>query len=210
MRLFWFALKQCLNAFQTLAPARLATPAAGPFLPQNGRKNFASPHCASLQNFAFILVQSPLKIALSCPFSPFPAFLHSSVPPRQHFITLHENSHLYIKSVLSLSQNGFFSYNSSTQNRGNIHFKGGCISLENEKPKGNAMEKLATLIVDKRNLIFLLYIFALIFCVIATGWVNVENDITTYLPDPPGPDCDERQLHHLRHGPRHGVQHHLR
>lgn len=85
-------LKQCLNAFQTLAPARLATPAAGPFLPQNGRKNFASPHCASLQNFAFILVQSPLKIALSCPFSPFPAFLHSSVPPRQHFITLHENS----------------------------------------------------------------------------------------------------------------------
>ena len=55
--------------------------------------------------------------------------------------------------------------------------------MENEKPKGNAMEKLATLIVDKRNLIFLLYIFALIFCVIATGWVNVENDITTYLPD---------------------------
>ena len=55
--------------------------------------------------------------------------------------------------------------------------------MENEKPKGNAMEKLATLIVDKRNLIFLLYIFALIFCVIATGWVNVENDITTYLPE---------------------------
>lgn len=93
MRLFWFALKQCLNAFQTLAPARLATPAAGPFLPQNGRKNFASPHCASLQNFAFILVQASLKIALSCPFPPFPAFLHSSIPPRPPFITLHENSH---------------------------------------------------------------------------------------------------------------------
>ena len=85
-------LKQCLNAFQTLAPARLATPAAGPFLPQNGRKNFASPHCASLQNFAFILVQASLKIALSCPFPPFPAFLHSSIPPRPPFITLHENS----------------------------------------------------------------------------------------------------------------------
>ena len=93
MRLFWFALKQCLNAFQTLAPARLATPAAGPFLPQNGRKNFASPHCASLQNFAFILVQPPLKTAFSCPFPPFPAFLHSPVPPRPPFITLHENSH---------------------------------------------------------------------------------------------------------------------
>ena len=55
--------------------------------------------------------------------------------------------------------------------------------MENEKPKGNGMEKLATFIVDKRNLFFLLYIFALIFCAIATGWVNVENDITTYLPD---------------------------
>lgn len=55
--------------------------------------------------------------------------------------------------------------------------------MENEKPKGNGMEKLATFIVDKRNLFFLLYIFALIFCAIATGWVKVEDDITTYLPD---------------------------
>jgi len=55
--------------------------------------------------------------------------------------------------------------------------------LENEKPKGNGMEKLATFIVDKRNLFFLLYIFALIFCAIATSWVKVEDDITTYLPD---------------------------
>ena len=55
--------------------------------------------------------------------------------------------------------------------------------MENKKPKGNGMEKLATFIVDKRNLFFLLYIFALIFCAIATGWVKVENDITTYLPD---------------------------
>ena len=45
------------------------------------------------------------------------------------------------------------------------------------------MEKLAALIVDKRNLFFLLYIFALIFSAVATGWVKVENDITTYLPD---------------------------
>ena len=45
------------------------------------------------------------------------------------------------------------------------------------------MEKLAAFIVDKRNLFFLLYIFALIFSVIASGWVKVENDITTYLPD---------------------------
>ena len=45
------------------------------------------------------------------------------------------------------------------------------------------MEKLAAFIVDKRNLFFLLYIFALIFSVIASGWVKVEDDITTYLPD---------------------------
>lgn len=52
-----------------------------------------------------------------------------------------------------------------------------------EETKPSAMEKLATFIVDKRNLFFLLYIFAIIFCVFSTGWVNVENDITTYLPD---------------------------
>lgn len=48
--------------------------------------------------------------------------------------------------------------------------------------KATPMEKLATFIVDKRNLFFLLYIFALIFCAFSTGWVQVENDITTYLP----------------------------
>lgn len=51
-----------------------------------------------------------------------------------------------------------------------------------QKGKSSPMEKLATFIVDKRNLFFLLYIFALIFCFFSTGWVKVENDITTYLP----------------------------
>ncbi|MBQ5332274.1 MAG: MMPL family transporter [Oscillospiraceae bacterium] len=45
------------------------------------------------------------------------------------------------------------------------------------------MYKLATFIVDKRNLIFLLWAFALIFSVFASSWVKVENDITAYLPD---------------------------
>ena len=49
--------------------------------------------------------------------------------------------------------------------------------------KASPMEKLATFIIDKRNLFFLLYIFALIFCFFSTNWVNVENDITTYLPE---------------------------
>ncbi len=51
-----------------------------------------------------------------------------------------------------------------------------------QKDKTSPMEKLATFIVDKRNLFFLLYIFTLIFCFFSTGWVKVENDITTYLP----------------------------
>ena len=54
--------------------------------------------------------------------------------------------------------------------------------MEEQKPKGSGMEKIATFIVDKRNLFFLLYAFALIFSIVATGWVKVENDITTYLP----------------------------
>ena len=44
-------------------------------------------------------------------------------------------------------------------------------------------EKLATFIVDKRNLIFLLYACALIFCLFSRSWVRVCNDITEYLPD---------------------------
>lgn len=49
--------------------------------------------------------------------------------------------------------------------------------------KASPMEKLATFIIDKRNLFFLLYIFALVFCFFSTNWVKVENDITTYLPE---------------------------
>lgn len=48
--------------------------------------------------------------------------------------------------------------------------------------KATPMEKIATFIVDKRNLFFLLYIFAIVFCFFSTNWVTVENDITTYLP----------------------------
>ena len=61
--------------------------------------------------------------------------------------------------------------------------------MEEQKPKGSGMEKIATFIVDKRNLFFLLYAFALIFSIVATGWVKVENDITPYLPE----DTETRQ-----------------
>ena len=45
------------------------------------------------------------------------------------------------------------------------------------------MEKIASFIVDRRNLFFLIYIFAILFSIFSIGWVQVENDITTYLPD---------------------------
>ena len=58
-----------------------------------------------------------------------------------------------------------------------------------EKTSGSGMEKLASFIVDRRNLFFLIYIFAILFSIFSTGWVQVENDITTYLPD----DTETRQ-----------------
>ena len=36
--------------------------------------------------------------------------------------------------------------------------------MEQKEKKGSFMEKLATLIVDKRNVFFLIYIFAGVFC----------------------------------------------
>lgn len=54
---------------------------------------------------------------------------------------------------------------------------------EKKPPSRNFMTKLATFIVDKRSLFFLLYIFALVFCVFSMNWVEVENDVTTYLPE---------------------------
>ena len=58
-----------------------------------------------------------------------------------------------------------------------------------EKASGSGMEKLASFIVDRRNLFFLIYIFAILFSIFSIGWVQVENDITTYLPD----DTETRQ-----------------
>ena len=59
----------------------------------------------------------------------------------------------------------------------------------NEKKPGGFIEKLAVFIVDKRNLFFLLYIFAFIFCLFSMNWVQVENDVTMYLPE----DTETRQ-----------------
>ena len=53
----------------------------------------------------------------------------------------------------------------------------------------NFFKRVATVIVDKRALFFLLYIFALVFCLFSRNWVKVENDVTTYLPE----DTETRQ-----------------
>ena len=54
--------------------------------------------------------------------------------------------------------------------------------MEDKREKGNGMRAVATFVVDKRYLFFLLYVFALIFCVFSRNWVAVENDVTAYLP----------------------------
>lgn len=48
--------------------------------------------------------------------------------------------------------------------------------------KTNPMLKLAGFIVDKRNLIFLIYIILTVFSVFSRNWTEVENDLTYYLP----------------------------
>ena len=57
------------------------------------------------------------------------------------------------------------------------------MAKEEKKSEGGGIKKIATFIVDKRNLFFLLYVVALVFCLFSRNWVEVENDITTYLPD---------------------------
>ena len=44
------------------------------------------------------------------------------------------------------------------------------------------MVKVATFIVDRRNLFFLLFGIAIIFSVVAMNWVEVENDLSAFLP----------------------------
>ena len=53
--------------------------------------------------------------------------------------------------------------------------------MESKQEKGSFMEKVAQFIVDKRNLFFLLYIAAMIFCLFSMNWKEVETDVTFYL-----------------------------
>ena len=61
--------------------------------------------------------------------------------------------------------------------------------MKSEAPDHSPIHRIAEFIVDKRNLFFLLYGFALIFSIFSMKWVDVENDVTTYLPE----DTETRQ-----------------
>ncbi len=58
--------------------------------------------------------------------------------------------------------------------------------MDNETKKEqsgeNFMMKVAEFIVDKRNLIVLIYVILIIFSAFSRNWVEVENDLTFYLP----------------------------
>lgn len=61
--------------------------------------------------------------------------------------------------------------------------------MSKEKQHPSFLIKLATQIVDKRNLIFLIYAAAIVFAMFSSSWVSVNNDITDYLPE----DTETRQ-----------------
>ncbi len=49
--------------------------------------------------------------------------------------------------------------------------------------QNNVMLKIANFIVDKRNLMFLIFVMAIIFSLFSSKWVKVENQLSAYLPD---------------------------
>lgn len=54
--------------------------------------------------------------------------------------------------------------------------------VKEKKEDGKLMIKVASFIVDKRKLFVLLFILAIIFSGVASGWVSVENALSAYLP----------------------------
>ena len=55
--------------------------------------------------------------------------------------------------------------------------------MESKEGNNSFMIKVATFVVDRRNLSFLLFAIGIIFSVVAAGWVKVENDLAAYLSD---------------------------
>jgi predicted RND superfamily exporter protein len=55
--------------------------------------------------------------------------------------------------------------------------------LKKETDDSSFMIKVATFVVDRRNLFFLIFGILLIFSVVSMNWVGVENQLSPYLPD---------------------------
>jgi predicted RND superfamily exporter protein len=58
-----------------------------------------------------------------------------------------------------------------------------------KKEEVGFIEKLSTIIVDKRTGFILIYMIACIFCLFTRSWVDVNDDITKYLSE----DTETRQ-----------------
>lgn len=56
------------------------------------------------------------------------------------------------------------------------------MSKGNKEEKQSPIQRMAAFIVDKRKAFYLLYIGLAIFCVFASGWVQVNDELTDYLP----------------------------
>ena len=61
--------------------------------------------------------------------------------------------------------------------------------MDENTEKPSFMLKVATFVVDRRNLFFLLFAIVIAFSVISSGWVSVENSLSAYLSD----DTETRQ-----------------
>ena len=61
--------------------------------------------------------------------------------------------------------------------------------MKNKGYSGSTLERISTFIVDKRKWFFAFYGAAIIFCLFSLSWVEVENDLTVYLPE----DTETRQ-----------------
>ena len=67
-----------------------------------------------------------------------------------------------------------------------MNMRGDNIMADASKKNGGEsgfMIKVATFIVDRRNLFFLLFGIALIVSVVTMSWTKVENNLAAYLPD---------------------------
>ena len=55
--------------------------------------------------------------------------------------------------------------------------------MDEKAEQSSFMIKVATFIVDRRNLFFLLFVMGIVFSLISSGWVEVENSLEEYLPE---------------------------